>query len=553
MSPFRTVRLKFYPTLTAVLLGGVTVFHLWYIGSGTMDLAYDEAYYWEWSRRLDWSYYDPDGPFVAYLIALSTRLGGHTVFFVRLPAVLLALGTAVLAYLLTKRLFSSERAAFLAVVVSGLMPLYAVGSVLMTIDAPFVFFWALAIFALHKAVGSLQPGSLGQKTPSSSLSPKTPLGLGEAGPRTSGGPWWVLFGIALGLGFLSKYVMLLLLPCVAVYILCSPLARKWLRRKELFLALILGALLTTPVVIWNAQHGWASVWYVLGRAGVTGGEEYLSARTFLEFVGSQFLVVSPFLFMALVFGVVRSGRLGLRAGRDEHLLLFSFSAPVFSFFLLWSLHATVEANWAAPAYFTAAIALAGWGEELIQKSREPKRKYTLATAFSLVLLPGFLVIAVGHFPSILDLIGIDLRRKLDPTHRLQGWSELGQAVGRVLHERGGKEPPSVVSNRYEVASELAFYVPGQPQVFTINLWKRPSQYYYWGGLESHEGGDLLFVVFEKDRPVGEAPPEIQGACERIEEVEIVRTFHRGRPGYVFYIFYCSGLRAVPVRPAKISY
>src|SRR5262249_54761091 len=32
-----------------------------------LDLAPDEAHYWDWSRHLDWSYYSK-GPLVAYLI-----------------------------------------------------------------------------------------------------------------------------------------------------------------------------------------------------------------------------------------------------------------------------------------------------------------------------------------------------------------------------------------------------------------------------------------------------------------------------------------------------
>lgn len=58
-----------------VFLGFAATFHLWFITSGHFNLAPDEAHYWAWSRRLDWSYYSK-GPMVAYLIALSTQSGG---------------------------------------------------------------------------------------------------------------------------------------------------------------------------------------------------------------------------------------------------------------------------------------------------------------------------------------------------------------------------------------------------------------------------------------------------------------------------------------------
>ena len=88
----------------------LTLLHLWMIASGRWPLSADEAHYWEWSRRLDWSYYSK-GPMVAYLIALSTRLGGHTEFWVRLPAVLLGTATAGIAYLLARRIVPGARAA----------------------------------------------------------------------------------------------------------------------------------------------------------------------------------------------------------------------------------------------------------------------------------------------------------------------------------------------------------------------------------------------------------------------------------------------------------
>jgi undecaprenyl-diphosphatase len=78
-------RVKSYRVLALGWILALTLLHLWMIGSGRWPLSGDEAHYWEWSRRLDWSYYSK-GPMVAYLIALSTRPGGHTEFGC-LPAV----------------------------------------------------------------------------------------------------------------------------------------------------------------------------------------------------------------------------------------------------------------------------------------------------------------------------------------------------------------------------------------------------------------------------------------------------------------------------------
>ncbi|TMA09422.1 MAG: phospholipid carrier-dependent glycosyltransferase, partial [Deltaproteobacteria bacterium] len=202
----RIPRLWRYRYLTFLLMFGFALFHLWYIHKGFLDLAPDEAHYWEWSRRLDWSYYSK-GPMVAYLIAASTRLCGATESCVRLPAVLLALGTATVVFLLTRRLFTSERAGFLAVLISSVIPLFSAGSMLMTIDAPLAFFWILALFSLQRVVDrSAKP---------------------VEGPRQKWG-WWLLLALALGLGLQSKYTMLLFLPCLASYMFLSPYASLYL-------------------------------------------------------------------------------------------------------------------------------------------------------------------------------------------------------------------------------------------------------------------------------------------------------------------------------------
>src|SRR5437667_7759830 len=72
-----------------------------------LDLAPDEAHYWDWSRNLDWSYYSK-GPVVAYLIRSSCLLAGPwsrsltgtDMLAVRLPAVLCGAFLLVSLYVL---------------------------------------------------------------------------------------------------------------------------------------------------------------------------------------------------------------------------------------------------------------------------------------------------------------------------------------------------------------------------------------------------------------------------------------------------------------------
>ena len=65
-----------YRLTAALLIVAAAVLRLLYLAFDCpLDLAPDEAHYWDWSRHLDWSYYSK-GPLVAWLIRASCDLFG---------------------------------------------------------------------------------------------------------------------------------------------------------------------------------------------------------------------------------------------------------------------------------------------------------------------------------------------------------------------------------------------------------------------------------------------------------------------------------------------
>ena len=161
--------------------GDALVYLCWFC---PLNLAPDEAHYWDWSRNLAWSYYSK-GPLIAWLIRLSTELfgplslslTGSEMPAVRLPAVLcgslLLLGLYVLALQTTR----SDRLAFLLVLLCAITPVASAASILMTIDSPFVTCWAWALVVGYRAVFGNDRWA------------------------------WGLSGVLVGLGILAKYTM----------------------------------------------------------------------------------------------------------------------------------------------------------------------------------------------------------------------------------------------------------------------------------------------------------------------------------------------------------
>ena len=80
--------------LAGLLVLGAAALRVAFLLAGPLDLAPDEAHYWDWSRHPDWSYYSK-GPLVAWIIrascellgGLSVALTGDITFAVRAPAV----------------------------------------------------------------------------------------------------------------------------------------------------------------------------------------------------------------------------------------------------------------------------------------------------------------------------------------------------------------------------------------------------------------------------------------------------------------------------------
>jgi hypothetical protein len=150
---------------------------------------------------------------------------------------------------------------------------------------------------------------------------------------------------------------------------------------------------------------------------------------------------------------------------------------------------------------------------------------------------------LAFFPEVLEVFGARVPAAVDlVSKRLRGWPELGREVGEVL--RGAPTPPFLVSDRYQIASELAFYVEGQPRVFNANLGRRMNQYDLWGGWEALTGRDGLFVTFG----AGDPPGELRDAFRRVERVKVVPIVYRGQRLRDFSIYWGRDFRGFPARP-----
>ena len=451
------------------LLAAITLLRLALLPA--LELAPDEAYYWDWSRRPALGYYD-QGPLIAYLIRLTTAVFGTSEFGVRFGVLLASLGTLLCCYLLAARIFS-PKAGFLTVLLLGATPLMTVGSLIATYDPPMVFFWALAALLLERAL--------------------------FASPFAMQRRYWLLAGIAAGLGFLSKHTILLALPCLVLFLLISPPHRFWLRRPEPYLAFGLIVLLYSGVLYWNWQHhGWTfgHLLFLAKKSSQT------PLQRFGDYVGSQAALLGPVLFVALLSPLIQKAGMrdegrGMRgdAGAIQNpkskiqnrMFLICLGLPVFLFFCLVALKAKVQGNWAVCAWLTLTVL---WSGLLTEMPPKRARRWLIGAVTTSGLLTVLLL-----SPGLRWRLGLRLPPDADLSNTTTGWRETAARVAQVRNEMAaGGRPVFVAANDYQYAAEMAFYLPDHPKTQDLFLRFRLTMYAaYIDELKNHLGEDAVFV------------------------------------------------------------
>ena len=170
----------------------------------------------------------------------------------------------------------------------------------------------------------------------------------------SGNPrWWLAAGLFAGMAMLSKFTAIMLLPAVLAFALVPDWRRRWLLSPYPWLAALIAVVVFSPVLIWNAQHDWASFRFQFVRAVAT---HPLSFRTVGEFIGMQFGLVGFVLLPVVLSGVTLTAWRGYRTREPIAILLSTAVLVPFCYFFWKSLTLRVGDTWPMflwPAGFAA--------------------------------------------------------------------------------------------------------------------------------------------------------------------------------------------------------
>lgn len=471
-----------------------------------LPLDPDETYYWEWSRRLAWGYYD-QGPAIALLIHIFCGVFGVTALGVRMGILISMMGMQIYLYLLAKLIYDA-RIAFWALLLLSFTPLATVGGFVSTYDTCLIFFWAACLY--HTYVAIFKGGKIS----------------------------WVFAGIAFGFGMLSKDSMGLFALCLLIYLACQPKMRRWLAKPEPYIAFIIGLLIFSPNLVWQTQHHWMTFTHLVHITKTSSANHFL--RQFGDYAGSQAILLTPLLFIGFLYAGILYFAKWRKDDDVNDFFLACFSIPILFFFTLLAVKSKVQGNWAACAWLTPAILYSALTEK-----KESSRKWKLirSRGFKFSAFVVSLVMTIfAAFPQVRSLAGIKLPAKMDQINKMYGGVELAKAVSIQITamQKDTGQTPVVGAATYDVASRLAFYLPNHPYTRCFFLSTRANSYLLWNDQSGLKPGGNAIVVdnLPPDNPRFPRYVAIFKNVVLVQRLEIYRKPWYSNPIETYYIYRC---------------
>ena len=247
--------------------------------AATIGLGVDESYVTAISLPLSLSYFDHP-PLHIWLVGMMSALVGtdHSAIL-RWPFIALFACTTYFVYLLGAKLFSPWAGVYAALLLnlSAVFSLSSGGWILP--DGPLMFFMTAAALLLMDLLF---------------FTPRHPK------------LWWLLMGLCVGLGLLSKYHAIFIYFGAFIYVITTKERRKLLLSPWPYLSVAVAFIIFLPVLIWNSDHQWVSFLFQGSRGAVKG----FYPLKMLGNIAGQAAWVLPWIWVPLVAVFVKYLRIG---------------------------------------------------------------------------------------------------------------------------------------------------------------------------------------------------------------------------------------------------
>ncbi|MGC8641340.1 MAG: glycosyltransferase family 39 protein, partial [Isosphaeraceae bacterium] len=346
-------------------------------------------------------------------------------------------------------------------------------------------------------------------------------------------PWfWV--GLAWGGAMLSKYHAIFLPAGTLLFLILSSPGRRVLVRPGPYLAVGIGFLVFSPVVLWNARHGWISFLFQGGRAvgGFVPRPDYL-ATAILAQAGYFF----PWIWIPLVIILFRLIRDWKHLERADERLAVCLAAVPLGVFTMVACFRPVLPHWGLIG-LTSLFPMLGlaWHRQLACHPESARRWLAIAAGFSIVFL-GLTILEhhTGCFQRGGDLRYSPIDARTDPTADLYGWDK----VASRLEQLGVLDDPNtfLFTRAWYQSAQIAHATRLKRPVLCYNIddprgfafWSKPAQWVGHDAVMLLINDEFIPVSFYErwfDRAIPLADFTIDRGGKPLRRVQVVRLLHQ---------------------------
>jgi hypothetical protein len=293
---------------------------------------------------------------------------------------------------------------------------------------------------------------------------------------------------------LSKYHAVFL-PAGTVLLLAlhRPL-RHWLAKPGPYLAVALGLLVFSPVILWNATHGWVSFLFQGGRAvgGLVLRPDYLATALVAQ-IGYAF----PWIWIPLVLLLVRGSRNWSRLDSLHDRLGLCLAIVPVGVFTAVACFRPVLPHWGLIGLVSLFPALGRlWHEKALERP-DSTRRWLAAGAMFTVLLLG--VTLIEYRTGLLQRGGdvewglVDART--DPTADLYGWDK----VALELELRGILDDPDsfLFTRTWYQSAQVAHAIRMKRPVLCYNI-DDPRGFAFWSKPAEWVGRNGIYLMINEE-------------------------------------------------------
>lgn len=383
-----------------------------------INLYVDEAQYWIWSKNLDFGYFSKP-PAIALQIWLSTYIFGDNLIGVKLLSMLCYILASLVIFMLIKKQFNlSSKIAFCAGITTLTLPIFAWLGLFASTDSLLVLLWILALYFFISIVEKQQQQILNS----------------------------IILGVILGFALLTKYTSAVWFLCAFLYLLCYKKEYLFNSKKIVYLLIVLvvALLIFSPNLIWNYQQNFPTLRHT---AEITIQKKSAGGFIpFAEFLLSQWLISGGIIFVLFLKLLPRvfdnffwnNYQNNYQNNHKTATMLgVFFSLPLWLIVALQAFNKNANANWAAPAFIPAILAVCAYYDYV--KNQSQNKKYTNYKIFVIINVISLTITLLAYswqtlqqyiFPLFIN----DAKKieKLDFYQRAKGWNQMAKSILPLL-------------------------------------------------------------------------------------------------------------------------